>query len=62
MMGKWLQIQTPKGPTSLERVVSGIVVPSGVEKDPQDQHVEGWFSRTELKLALERGWRVRGDA
>lgn len=30
-----------EGPTSLERVVSGIVVPSGMEKDPQDQHVEG---------------------
>lgn len=54
-------MQTPEGPTSLMRVVSGIV-PGGVEKDPQDQHVEGWFLRTELKFALERDWRVRGDA
>lgn len=54
-------MQTPEGPTSLMRVVSGIV-PGGVEKDPQDQHVEGWFLRIELKFALERDRRVRGDA
>lgn len=54
-------MQTPEGPTSLERVVSGIV-PGGVEKDPQNQHVEGWFLRTELKFALEKDWQVRGDA